>query len=89
MLRVRSIVGGVKNSQGISRALRSDTIHNGYQIGDYPANVPLVNRVVRNPYFYEDMQERRNFGEPVYFIFFHFLEILLFINFPIMRFFLK
>jgi len=38
-----------------------------YQIGDYP-QVPFVSRQVRNPYLYEDLAERRNFGEDVCFL---------------------
>ncbi|BFZ53373.1 hypothetical protein PYCC9005_000396 [Savitreella phatthalungensis] len=33
-------------------------------IGDYPTDIPKVNRQLRNPYrSYDNQQERRNFGE--------------------------
>ncbi|RKP10503.1 hypothetical protein THASP1DRAFT_11485, partial [Thamnocephalis sphaerospora] len=35
------------------------------QIGDYP-NLPWVHHSERDPFKYEDQQERRNFGEPVH-----------------------
>jgi len=48
----------------IFKRFRSDSLMENYQIGDYP-KVPLTPRYLRNPYIYDDIGERRNFGEEV------------------------
>jgi len=46
-------------------AVSEGSMRENYQLGDYPST-PFVSRQIRNPYLYEDLHERRNFGEAVW-----------------------
>jgi len=46
-------------------AVSEGSMRENYQLGDYPST-PFVSRQIRNPYLYEDLHERRNFGEAIH-----------------------